>query len=850
MLTFPRRKRALFMVMLACAAMAGPPAAAAAPALQDVSVNEDFEGTPPNVTEWAKNGPCTANFSGVTDEKAFSGQHSFKLDVTVDGGSYHYFGAQMRMPAEGTLKMSARVFIAEGTTARVGFGTNMEYPPTTYSGCGPQETFEGPTGDWKLVEIDLDERGRGGAEGVLGRMTATLTGSDVGWYLDRWSLFILGGAGTRAVVYVDDIRVEGKSYAENNYKAVLDERWASARQRLETGWLAGWRQQFAEARQRMPELEALPGFLQEDAASLRKSFEEGEGLVAAIEQAGQATREQARTIATALDLMRYGPDTLRAIAQGAAEGRPWVVYTPRAITNLQMTGTRFPIPAPVGEVIECSGCRGEFETVAAALYANQDLQSVEVHVSDLQGGQGIIPAAEIDPYIVKCWYQAGQTIVPQPDTRLYVPELLLKDDRLVRVDHAERNNYLRSTAENGTESYVLCSGRQSGEDLANVRPVDSPVLLPVDIPRRTLQQFWFRIHIPGNAPAGHYAGQITFKAASGESTLPLRVTVHPFELAPSPLTYSIYYRATLSGDGKPPIGSEQKSEEQYRAEVRDMRDHGVLYPTNYQGWSDRSMPRILDIRRELGLPTDAFYNLGYGVGKASEPDALEAKRQGVKDWLGRCAAYGYRDVYFYGIDEARGDELKSQQAAWAAVQEAGGKTFVACYQGTFEAMGGLLDCAVIAGRPDPAEVRKWHAVGSRVFCYAYPQVGHEEPETYRRNFGMVLWKAGYDGAMDYAYQHGFGHVWNDFDHEVYRDHNFTYPTVNGVVDTIQWEGFREAVDDVRYVSTLVRLIKDAPPALGPLAAEAWSWLDSADVETADLYDLRAQMAEWITRLTG
>lgn len=78
----------------------------------------------------------------------------------------------------------------------------------------------------------------------------------------------------------------------------------------------------------------------------------------------------------------------------------------------------------------------------------------------------------------------------------------------------------------------------------------------------------------------------------------------------------------------------------------------------------------------------------------------------------------------------------------------------------------------------------------------------------------------------------------------------TYPTVNGVVDTIQWEGFREAVDDVRYVSTLVRLIKDAPPALGPLAAEAWSWLDSADVETADLYDLRAQMAEWITRLTG
>ena len=211
-----------------------------------------------------------------------------------------------------------------------------------------------------------------------------------------------------------------------------------------------------------------------------------------------------------------------------------------------------------------------------------------------------------------------------------------------------------------------------------------------------------------------------------------------------------------------------------------------------------------------------------------------------------CREYGYGDVYFYGIDEAKGERLAAQKATWGTVQDAGGKTFVACYYGTFEAMGPLLNCAVLAHRPDPEEAAKWHGVGSEAFTYAYPQVGVEEPETYRRNFGLVLWKAGFDGAMDYAYQHGFGHVWNDFDSSNYRDHNFTYPTVNGVVGTLAWDGFREAVDDVRYVTTLEAAIKASDDA--DAAKQAQEWLDALEPDTADLYETRARMVEWIGRL--
>lgn len=72
--------------------------------------------------------------------------------------------------------------------------------------------------------------------------------------------------------------------------------------------------------------------------------------------------------------------------------------------------------------------------------------------------------------------------------------------------------------------------------------------------------------------------------------------------------------------------------------------------------------------------------------------------------------------------------------------------------------------------------------------------------------------------MIYAYQHCFGACWNDIDHSVYRDHNLTYPTVDGVIPTMAWEGLREAVDDVRYVTTLESAIdhnpdKDAAPVV-------------------------------------
>ena len=61
-------------------------------------------------------------------------------------------------------------------------------------------------------------------------------------------------------------------------------------------------------------------------------------------------------------------------------------------------------------------------------------------------------------------------------------------------------------------------------------------------------------------------------------------------------------------------------------------------------------------------------------------------------------------------------------------------------------------------------IRNLFGAGLLIYNYANPQCGIEEPLTYRRNCGLLLWKAGYDGVMNYAYQAAFGgHMWNDFD---------------------------------------------------------------------------------------
>jgi len=387
------------------------------------------------------------------------------------------------------------------------------------------------------------------------------------------------------------------------------------------------------------------------------------------------------------------------------------------------------------------------------------------------------------------------------------------------------------------------------------------VLLPVNIPAQTNKQFWITIKVPDDASAGVYTGSINLYANKELlGTLELKLRVLPFKLTQPYYISSIYYAGGPYSSNNGAISAYYKSELQVKKELQDMYAHGVTNPQLVHYSDDLSkFERVLEIRAELGMTGQPLffqgkYNMGYDISTPVTLAKLELLKKKVKAVMEIAKKFNISEVYFYGIDEARGDMVTAQKPVWQAIHEAGGKVFVAGYPGQFELSGDVLD--LLISRSDKKETALWHAAGKKIGCYGLPQSGLENPEVYRRNYGLLLWKRDFDMACDFAYHWSFYNTWNDFDHSQYRDHNFVYPTVDGVIDTIAWEGYREGVDDVRYLTTLMQTIKEAKNSKDKnmqqrvAAAEVYINELKQDVEARNPDSVRLEIIDYILKLKG
>jgi hypothetical protein len=284
----------------------------------------------------------------------------------------------------------------------------------------------------------------------------------------------------------------------------------------------------------------------------------------------------------------------------------------------------------------------------------------------------------------------------------------------------------------------------------------------------------------------------------------------PFVLPNPVIDYGLYYRGYLPFTplSYPAVlGSENKTTTQYRIELQNMYDHGVRYPTLTQGSTAYESGRLEDIikmRKSIGFPMDNLYVMNTPIDlfrTGSTADKLTTFSLDLARWKTIATNNGYSQVYIYGIDEPDIQLFLNEQDAWKLVHDNGMKIFSSI--DSIKLSGEILigkyilpDLAILVGSFNRSVVDGWHSQDKKIFSYGNPQVGIEDPALYRKNYGFELWNAGYDGEMNYAYQHGFGSsIWNDFDHSRYRDHVFAYPTTDGVIDTVQWEGFREAIDE-------------------------------------------------------
>jgi len=553
---------------------------------------------------------------------------------------------------------------------------------------------------------------------------------------------------------------------------------------------------------------------------------------------------------------------------------PCRYYQVPALSPIMRLPTVLPEDGKVSDRIEVVATPGEFEPASFVIYSSRDVAKLELTTTDLGG----LAASNVDIRVVKCWYQGSSAwngLVPRYGwPAKLTPELLLHDETLIKVAvETNRNvaNYIR------VGDQYMWVREYAQPDMKNpkipsslfpeVFPVkDAATLQPATLTKNETKQFWITVKIPEDLAAGIYAGKINV-TADGQPLPPLTLSVRvlPFKL-PKPKTYydtSRDFYAGFMGGGRPRSPKQKepapgtRTDEQLLAEYKNRLEHNDV---NAQFAGDARDPvmlrKILKLRQAAGLPTRPLV----GLGSAVDPLFFERKQDGAVDYekYRKFIAsvldiveevYGHRDVFVDGCDEAPRWIVRRQVPFWQITQSLGGRVFATGDGGNFREAGNVQDWLARPGLPSRELAAKWHTLGGIITMYAAPFAGAENPDLFRRHHGLLLYKADYDGSSNYIlYEKTGGFVWDDYFPGDYRAFCVVYPTIDGLIDTLAWEGYREAIDDVKYATLLKTLAEHVPNS--PVAREALQWLEATDAKTADLDQVRREMISFILKLKG
>lgn len=473
-------------------------------------------------------------------------------------------------------------------------------------------------------------------------------------------------------------------------------------------------------------------------------------------------------------------------------------------------------------VIRLSVTPGEYESASFYIQAKNNQQKLTLSVEELLSADAAIAGTAVDLKYVQYWYQAGGAwttpyIKRKAGNRL-VPELLVNDPELIVIDRVSKTNKIKTK----NQGYITLTSKvkKGRHDLKDIVIEHAENLWPVELQKNEAKQLFLTIKVPENQKSGLYRGAIKIEAQDSQQMIAIEVDVLPFKLAASELLYSIYYRGKLKR-GQIDISSEWKSEKQLELELQDMYRHGVYAPTMYQRFFPKHaneklslnielFKQHLAIRKKVGIAQEQLFYLGYLAGDESSLRNLDSFGKRVKTINGVAKEAGVEKVYFYGLEERPAKSYQAQKPAWDLVREEHAGIFVALSKEFFSiAQPDYPDYLIFHGKTESKYADMAHKRGSQILSYANPQVGVENPVLYRRNYGFELIRDNYDGVMNYAYQDSMGLMWIDDDNKNYRDHAFTYPVSNGIVGTVAWEAFREAIDDSRYYFTLKKMVDDS-----------------------------------------
>jgi len=523
------------------------------------------------------------------------------------------------------------------------------------------------------------------------------------------------------------------------------------------------------------------------------------------------------------------------------------IYSYNPIVNTRIYPNMSLSPSLKTNNISVSTCPGEFVAATFVVNSSAPITSFLPKPGDLRCGNDVINSSGISIKIVKIWYQRGDKINAGGNPRNLIPELLVNDTNLIRT-LASKNNTLRLT--NGT--YTVISHRNGTGETTTIKTNDSSALRALYLPANYNLQYWVTIHVPQSARSGTYVGNISLcNGTSVLSNVRVAVNVLSFVL-PDPLVeYSIYFRQKLSATyPNGTLGQDYLSTKQLYADLQDMKNHGVANPTIYQP-EGNLLTTYMRIRRNCSMSTKNCYSLGVML-STKNITKLQNDEQAWSTYFN----YSFDNYYFYGIDE-KNMHNTTGLAKINATHQLGFKVFCAgswLKPAYVDNMTGYYDLPIINSVPKRNYSLAYHNVSGKVGNYANPQCGEEKPLTFRINYGLLLWQNNYDVAMDYGLANGGGLVWNDWvggAPTYYKQEVMAYPTTNGVIDTVQWEGFREGVNDVRFITKMQQTMSAASQlGIDTTAAQRYiSRLKNTTLTTLDLNAVRNIVIGYIENLS-
>lgn len=505
----------------------------------------------------------------------------------------------------------------------------------------------------------------------------------------------------------------------------------------------------------------------------------------------------------------WGTERPQPVLTEAEAKRGWVTFVPSELDGIGPLA--FPTRSEIDRPMQAFASQGEIEPATFGIYTTRALGRLSLQAGQFIGpSKASLPASVVDVRAVRIWKQRTSWAAR---TYYEIPELLEQPSSL-------------------------------------------------SLPAGALQQFWVTVRVPETALPGLYEGYVRIVADDQTALVPFRLRVLPLRLlAPANKVWGLW----------PDTGRwETYSEGEILREVRDWRDHGItcamMYPLRHSTFTlvdgklkaDMSrFERYMDLYKlgGLGGPVVASCQGITGLvhkllGQSADDYGPEFSRMLVEvvrqiDDLRK--ARGWPEFVYHTVDEPGGHPSTEGEAAQTLriLHEAGFRTYTtADVRFTNEVLSSFLDvrcygigfCAGSAedarARRDDCEAAKatywWYGSG----CYT----GQEGNMAVNRHYsGFLFDKTGADGAWAWTFQRPNQKPYDDFDGtgREPKDACITYPSPDGrppLVPTLQWEGLREGVDDLRYVNTLRMATKDIRK-LGKSAATALADRSDRELET-------------------